>query len=204
MGYWSTSLDGASLQLYGDLNPDGSEMLWGDAPADRIDSGIDSLIGRLRDELGRFPSVEEVDAVKDSAPEMLDAIAAAREVFAQDVEREMSDGELAAGLLFADTALALDFAIRRDIQIGDSIRFGVFRDCGFFREIDRVADAVVEFASTRTAEGILGPVDVPVFLAREADGTLHTVDVSYASKVLPGDESVDEVNDKREQRSESL
>lgn len=58
MGYWATSLSGGSLQFVGDPNPDGTEMLWGDAPADRIDAGLDALIRRLAADLGRHPTVD--------------------------------------------------------------------------------------------------------------------------------------------------
>lgn len=201
MGYWATSLTGMSLQLIGDLNPDGSEMLWGDAPADAIDGGISKLIGRLRADLGRFPTVDEVNAIKATAPEMIEAIAAARKVFTEDIEREPTDGEIAAGLAFCDTEISLDYEQRKNIVVGDTIRWPILRQRNFFQEIDYVAEAAVEAIEERETvnkwTGLIRPKAVYVVTH---DGDKVDVDICDANKVLPGDEPVEVENARREER----
>lgn len=204
MGYWATSLTGASLQNFGDLNPDGSEMLWGDAPADRIDDGLHKLIIRLRDDLGRFPTVAEVDAVKATAPEMTKAIADAILVFHDDIERQPTDGEITAGLAFADTEISLDSAMRADIRVGDKITWPVWRDAGFGREIDHIAEGIVAQIGTREAEGMGGTYQQACYEVVDRDGKAHTVDRHWATKVLPGDKSIDEINAERKAASTPL
>lgn len=204
MGYWATSLTGASLQTFGDLNPDGSEMLWGDAPADRIDDGLHKLILRLRDELGRFPTVAEVDAVKATAPEMTEAIAEAILVFHDDIERQPTDGEINAGLAFADTGISLDSAMRADIHVGDKITWPVRRDLTFGQEIDYIAEGTVARIGTRDAEGILGTYPQTYYEVVDRDGMAQTVDKPWATKVLPGDKSVDEINAERKATTSEL
>ena len=205
MGYWSTSLSGASLQLFGDVNPDGSEMLWGDAPADQIDTGVDNLITRLRIDLDRFPTVAEIDAVKATAPEMIAAIAEARKVFAEDIERDATDGEIAAGLAFADTEISLDSAMRRDIVVGDPITWAVMRSAGDgpWLEIDYIAQADVEEIAERDAIATWSgrPYINRVYVVRH-QGELIDVERAYATKVLPGDKSIEEINAEREARRE--
>ena len=201
MGYWAASPHGTSLQLVGGRNPDGSEMLWGDAPADYIDDGIHKLIDRLKGDLGRFPSVAELDAARPDAPEMLKAVAKAKKVFARDIEREATDGEIAAGLAFSDSEIALDSEIRADINVGDTISFALWRDTGFCREIDKVVagEMISEFFVTKT--GFLGgEYEELHYLVRLPDGSEHKIPKAYASKVLPGDRSVDERNAERESR----
>lgn len=197
MGYWATSLSGASLQLVGDLNPDGSEMLWGDAPADAIDGGLDRLIHRLRADLGRWPTVDEVDAVKRTAPEMVEAVAAARRVFTEDVEREPTDGEIEAGLAFSDTGLSLDSVLRADIAVGDTVRWAVMRNVGGWQEVDHTAEGVVSSIEERTrTNGWSGRAYTAVVYV--VDGV--DVDRAYAHKVLPGDKPVEVENAEREER----
>lgn len=203
MGYWATSLAGASLQLVGDLNPDGSEMLWGDAPADCIGGGVHKLITRLRGELGRFPTAAEVDAVKATAPEMTEAIAEAILVFTDDIGRQPTDGEIAAGLEFSDTEIALDSDMRADITVGDVIRWAVMREAadGPWSEIDYVAEAVVESIEERQAvSSWSGSVYTKLVYVVTLDGAKTDVDRSYATKVLPGDEPVEVRNAKREEQ----
>lgn len=202
MGYWAASLSGESLQLFGDVNPDGSEMLWGDAPADRIDTGVDNLITRLRLDLDRWPTAAEIDAVKDTAPEMVAAIAEAREVFAQDIERDATDGEVAAGLAFADTEIALDSAMRRDIVVGDPISWAVMRQAdGPWLEIDYIAQADVEEIAERDAVSSWSgrPYTSRVYVVRH-QGELIDVERAYATKVLPSDKSVEDINAERKAR----
>lgn len=203
MGYWATSMTGASLQLVGDLNPDGSEMLWGDAPADCIDGGLHNLITRMHADLGRFPTVAEVDAARPDAPEMLAAIEKAKKVFAEDIERPATDGEIAAGLAFSDTEIALDSDMRADITVGDVIRWAVMREAadGPWSEIDYVAEAVVESIEERQAvSSWSGSVYTKVVYVVTHDGVKTDVDRSYANKVLPGDQPVEVENAKREEQ----
>lgn len=196
MGYWGTSATGESF-AYG-TNPDGSEMLWGDAPADAIDAGLDRLIIRLREELGRFPTVAEVDAVKATAPEMVKAIATASASFTDDIGRSPTDGEITAGLAFSDTGISVDEAQRRDIAVGDTVSWAVMRTVGFFAEVDRIAYAVVEGIAEREAVSSWSgqPYTKVVYVVRDGD-TVVDVERGYASKVLPGDPTVDEVNARR-------
>lgn len=203
MGYWSTSLSGASLQLFGDVNPDGSEMLWGDAPADRIDEGVSNLITRLRLDLDRWPTVAEIEAVKSTAPEMITAIAKARKVFAEDIERDATDGEVAAGLAFSDTEIALDSEMRRDIVVGDPISWAVMRQAnGPWLEIDYIAQAeVLEIAERDAVASWSGrPYTSRVYVVRH-NGELIDVERAYATKVLPGDKSVEQINAERNARN---
>lgn len=203
MGYWASSMTGASLQLVGDLNPDGTEMLWGDAPADKLDAGLDELIRRLRVDLGRFPTVDEIEAVKATAPEMVEAIAKARKVFAADIEREATDGEVAAGLAFSDTRISLDSVMRADIVAGDVIRWAVMRPAqdGPWDEIDHTAEAIVESIEERQAvSSWTDKTYTKVVYVVTLDGVKTDVDRAYASKVLPGDKPVDEENAAREAR----
>jgi len=200
MGYWGTSADGGSLRPDGDRNPDGSEMLWGDAPADRIDEGVSGLITRLRLDLGRFPTLAEVRVARDDSAEIDDAIARAREVFARDVGREATIGEVAAGLAFSDTEIALDSAVRADITVGDTVRWALFRESGPYHEIDRVVDAVVESIEERDATSWTGATYTKVVYVVTLDGAAVDVAREYASKVLPGDPTVGEVNSARFRR----
>jgi hypothetical protein len=194
MGYWGTSATGDSLRPDGDRNPDGSEMLWGDSPADRIDSGVSDLITRLRLDLGRFPTVAEVDAAFDDSAEIADAVAGAREAFAHDIGRDATDGEVAAGLAFSDTKIALDSMVRADIVVGDTVRWALFRESGPYHEIDRVVDAVVESIEERDATSWTGSTYTKVVYVVTLDGAKVDVDRDYASKVLPGDPTVEEIN----------
>jgi hypothetical protein len=108
MGYWATSLQGDSLQVFGDLNPDGSEMVWGDSPADALSAGMSQLIQRMQRNLGRAPTINEIDAVKTTAAEMVEAITEATEIFTADIGRPPTSGEITAGLAFADSEIALE------------------------------------------------------------------------------------------------
>lgn len=108
MGYWKTSLQGDSLQVFGDLNPDGSEMVWGDSPADAIAAGLSRMIRRMQRDLGRAPTIDEIDEVKTAAAEMIEAITEAAEIFTADIGRPPTSGEIAAGLAFADSKTALE------------------------------------------------------------------------------------------------
>lgn len=198
MGYWATSLEGHSLQLVGDLNPDGSEMLWGDAPADRIDAGLHALIVRLKGDLGRHPTVAEVDAARAAAPEMADAVAGAREVFARDTGRPATDGEVAAGLAFADTGIVLDSFLRSDIAVGDRVRWAVMRPAGFFREVDHIAEGTVAAIEDRRVRSSWSDsYYVKTFLVVRREDSVDDVEKAYATRVIDGDEPVEAVNARR-------
>jgi hypothetical protein len=193
MAYWYTNTAGDSLLLVPDLNPDGTEMIFGDAPADALVAGLHALIDRLNTDLGRLPTLDEVDAVKTSAPEMLCAIDEAREVFREDIGRTPSNGEIAAGLAFIDTAITLDGIARAQIVVGDVVRFALWRvvDSRGTREIDRFVDGVVEFMDSAVLDGPDGHRQVMLDV-RAADGELHHIE--SAGKVMPGDESLEEIN----------
>ena len=164
-------------------------------PADWIDSGVSDLITRLRLDLGRFPTVAEVDAAFGDSAEIADAVAGAREVFARDIGREATDGEVAAGLAFSDTEIALDSALRADIIVGDTIRWALFRDSVFYSEVDRTVDAAVEAIEERDAvSSWTGAKYTRVVYVVTLDGARVDVDRAYASKVLPGDPTVEEIN----------
>jgi hypothetical protein len=107
MGYWSTNAAGNSFA------DDGSEMLWGDSPADDIDTGMNKLIERLYAETGDMPTVAELDRHKfgegcAQAPEITEAIAVAKKSFRQGVGRYPTDEEILAGLRFSDSKITLD------------------------------------------------------------------------------------------------
>lgn len=199
MGYWNTSPTGQSFAR--GVNEDGSEMLWGDAPADRIDEGVHAVITRLRLDLGRFPTLGELDEARVDAPEMAEAVAKARKVFAEDIEREATDAEVAAGLRFSDSGIALDSEIRADIKPGDVIRFALWRQDGDgWTVVDHTEDGVVkEIAERDAVNPWSGRTYTQVVYVVDRGGADHDVDREYASKVLPGDRSVEEENAAREQ-----
>lgn len=195
MGYWGTSLEGASLQLFGDLNPDGGEMLWGDAPADCIDNGLDKLINRLTAELGRYPSIAEVDAVKATAPEMLEAVEHASIVFQQDIERPVTDGEIAAGLAFSDTEISLDCFIRRDIHVGDTVRWAVMRSNGMWSEIDHLVEGtVIEIKDEQVKSTWDDSYWTRTTYEVRREDSIENVRQGYCNKVLATDDAIEVAN----------
>lgn len=195
MGYWRTNTAGDSLLLVADLNPDGTEMIFGDAPADALVSGLHALINRLNTDRGRLPTLAEVDALKTTAPEMRSAIDEAREVFREDIGRVPSNAEIAAGLQFIDTATTLDEIARAQIVVGDVVRFALWRvvDTSGTQEIDRFVDGVVEFSDSVILDVPDGHRQVTLDV-RAADGDLHHIEAPRAGKVMPGDESLEEIN----------
>lgn len=195
MGYWGASLEGMSLQLFGDLNPDGGEMLWGDAPADCIDTGLDNLITRLTVDLGRYPSIAEVDAVKATAPEMLKAVEKAKKVFAADIERPATDGEIAAGLAFSDTEISLDCHIRRDIHVGDTVRWAVMRNNGMWSEIDHLVEGtVIEIKEEQVKSDWSDSTWTRTTYEVRREDSIEDVRQGYCSKVLPTDDAIEVAN----------
>lgn len=122
MGYWFTEPGGVSMFApAGILNADGSDMRWGDPPADELCAGLAALIERLRTELGRYPSIAEIEAQKRTAWEMRRALRAAAAAFRRDLGRPPSRWEIGAGLVFADTAHALESALTAELSVGDTV-----------------------------------------------------------------------------------
>lgn len=109
MGYWAQAPDGRSFVDGVRHADEHDKLIWGDAPADILDAGKENLIRRLATELGRKPTVDEVDLAALDAPEMAEAITKASEAFAEDVGRKPTQTEITAGLNFSSTALALHF-----------------------------------------------------------------------------------------------
>jgi len=69
MGYWSTNSQGHSF-----ADDEGGDMMWGDAPADAVDTALTEIIKAFRSDLGRAPSLEELKAgLLFSAEEALDS-----------------------------------------------------------------------------------------------------------------------------------
>jgi hypothetical protein len=62
----------------------------------------------MQHDLGRAPTITEIDEVKPAAVEMVEAITEAAEIFTADVGRPPTSGEIAAGLAFADSKTALE------------------------------------------------------------------------------------------------
>lgn len=115
MSYWESSRDGASF-ANGVKNANGSEpFLWGDTPADIIDEATDRLMARLTSELGRYPTVDEIDWQKYIFPagEIELAIHEVERVFMSDVGRMPHPDEVIAGMRFSDTETALMFFKQR-------------------------------------------------------------------------------------------
>lgn len=116
VGYWESSREGASF-ANGVKNASGDEaFLWGDAPADIIDDATDRLMTRLTTELGRFPTVDEIDLQKYIFPadEIVQAIRLSKIRFYKDIGRLPTDDEVIAGLRFSDTETALMFFKQAD------------------------------------------------------------------------------------------
>lgn len=118
VGYWESSREGASF-ANGVKNASGDEaFLWGDAPADIIDDATDRLMTRLTTELGRFPTVDEIDLQKYIFPsaEIQAAKQEVERVFLSDIGRLPSPDEVIAGMRFSDTETALMFFKQRNAR----------------------------------------------------------------------------------------
>jgi hypothetical protein len=166
MGYWYTAPGGESLFLpVGASNPDGTQMRWGDAPSDEIDHGLHALIDRLRRELGRFPSIAEIDNQRTTAWEMRRALRDAIRAFRSDLGRPPTAGEIQAGLDFAATAIVLEGVVREDIEVGDVVNVDV-PGCGAMAGPVEAIDL---------HEDDFGNLDV-VVAVRTQDGCLRTLE----------------------------
>ncbi len=197
MGYWNTSRDGTSFAE--GRNADGSEMLWGDAPADAIGDGMDALVKRLRKELGRYPSVEEIDSLKFGdavhhvAPEIVKAIRRAEKVFREDIGREMTLAELTAGLRFSDTSLHLEMTQERDYAPGDLVRFAKQDGNGRHVRLDAAGEYPDDVGTShRAGELVVLRGRLVELRAGDAivdvDGELMTIGRAWISKILEGGE----------------
>jgi len=70
MGYWSTNSQGHSFV---EPHIEGGDMMWGDSPADVLEDALDEVIRVFRSDLGRAPSLEELQAgLLFSAQDVLD------------------------------------------------------------------------------------------------------------------------------------
>lgn len=198
MGYWGVTADSSSL--FTAVHED-TEYLWGDGPADCLDDGLTALISRLHDSLGRWPTVDEVEAVKATAPEMLTAIAKARDVFRADLDREMTDVELQAGLRFCDTEIGLDSEQRSTFGVGDRVRWAVMTNAGGWQEIDYIAEGVVRAVEFREyPSSWSSTTHLKAVLIVDCGDQDVEVDKAYATAVLPGDKTIEQVNADRELR----
>ena len=92
--------------------------------------------------------------------------------------------------------------MRRDIVVGDPISWAVMRQAdGPWLEIDYIAQADVEEIAERDAVSSWSgrPYTSRVYVVRH-QGELIDVERDYATKVLPGDKSVEEINAERKAR----
>lgn len=89
MGYW------------GIITKSGDEALWGDAPADCLDAGTSRLVVRMRSELGRIPTPDEVLDAVSGAPEIAEAATQARAAFGADIGRAPTEDEMSYGMVFS-------------------------------------------------------------------------------------------------------
>jgi hypothetical protein len=106
MTHWSRS----GISFAEGHTANGTELLWGDHPAAMIEEGVQRLIARLYAELRRYPTVAEIDEQiygATAAPQIVEGMANAARVFREDVGRDPTPAEMQAGLLFADTQVAL-------------------------------------------------------------------------------------------------
>lgn len=58
MGWWTQNTEGHSFTT----NEDGTELWWGDAPADALDNAIDEIVAAFEGSFGRRPTKDEVRA----------------------------------------------------------------------------------------------------------------------------------------------
>lgn len=202
MGYWATSAEGGSF-VEGDTNADGEQMLWGDAPADAIDDGTHKLIERMHGELGRYPTVEEVDTARLDSDEMVEAIAKAVEVFTEDVERAPSEAELMAGLAFSNTKIALDSFMEGDLHVGDKVKWAGRADNGQFVWVTTDGEHWVPESPyddhpegarvwLRTGTLLSDPKAATALVAAD-NGESVTIGNGWVSRVLPEDLTADDV-----------
>jgi hypothetical protein len=135
----------------------GAKLLWGDPPAAMIEEGIQRLIARLYTELRRHPTVAEIDEQTygpTAAPEIVEAMANAARVFREDIGREPTRAEVQAGLLLADTQVALFTYLELEIQVGDRVMWAERDDNGeiLHQSLDGRDDMIVPAYGTVAAQ----------------------------------------------------
>lgn len=126
MGYWATSPEGhsfssnAKVGIEGEfivLSP-GEKLIWGDAPADEIDSCLDEIFDLLDHVPDREDLLDLFSFATSGAPKSQAAIhlqvglSAAIAAFHADWERDPSAAELRAGYLFSLNSLELAWDLR--------------------------------------------------------------------------------------------
>lgn len=105
MGYWSTDENGVSFA------GDGS-LIWGDFPADELDTALADTIHGFMEANHEWPTKDMVLAAGLDAINKIDdqgavptyfvvGLRRARDEFTEDIGREPSPAELKAGLLFS-------------------------------------------------------------------------------------------------------
>ena len=106
MGYWSQNKQGHSFAI-----EPGVDMLWGDGPADELDSALNDVYLQL----GRVPTREEMLVMFDDASRgsveypagllLQDGLGSASAAFQEDIGREPTSDELRGGFLFSISTL---------------------------------------------------------------------------------------------------
>lgn len=112
---------------------DHAPILWSYPAAAMIDAGVQRLIARLDADSGTYPTPQEVGESiygATTAPEIIDGIILAAEVFLRDVGRYPTPTEVMAALLDIDTAVALLNYIASDIRVGDRVMWPLHDDNG--------------------------------------------------------------------------
>jgi hypothetical protein len=142
---------------------DRTEVLWGTSPEAMIEEGLLRLIGRLYSELHRHPTVAEIDEQtygSVAAPEIAEALTNAARVFRRDTGRDPTQFELQAGLVLADTRVALITYLELEIQVGDRVMWAETDALGerLHQTIDGRDDMIVPAYGTVVAqpEGWMG------------------------------------------------
>ena len=133
------------------------QVLWGPRPAAMIDAGVQRLIARLNNELGRYPKIEEIDGLiygPGPAPEIIDGIVYATAMFRADVGRYPMPAEIIAGLLATDTDVALTAYIANEIRVGDRVMWAEQDNTGQFlhRARENSYDTLVIYYGTVTGQ----------------------------------------------------
>jgi len=108
---------------------------WPLAAAALIADGKQRVIDRLLDKLNYLPSAATIDENifgASTTPEIIEAIAAAAEVFRSEVGRYPTHDDVMSALQADDTQTALHIYLEREIQVGDSVIWPKFDENGEF------------------------------------------------------------------------
>ena len=131
----------------------------------------------------------QTDFGTTTAPEIIEAIANAANVFREDVGRYPTQAEAQAGLVLADTQAALFTYLEREIQVGDRVLWAEHDDEGeLLRPTrDRSDDTLVFAYGTVTAQpdGWNGKN----IITRD-EGRTAVIDREWLVKVPEGEEAV--------------